>query len=270
MYDPIRTLEAIDDHQVAVLLVCGAAMLCNYAWFFAAFRQARRDRVYAIPIPCSLLWLAGDSYVVLHVERAFQTYDHWFLKLFWAALLVTVAFELLYLAQTVRYGRDELLPSAGTVQFGLLLGGAAAATLAVFWSVQSSLEDDLHILYFHVANVAMPFFYVPILLRRGTTAGTTRFIWGAYLAMATCWFSATTLFFGDDVRGPATSALWAVCTGGCLAVLWALGRLPAPATAAEGLRTASRPAGWAPAARPSGAARPRRSARGGGGQPASG
>jgi len=239
MYDPVKTLQAIDDNTLPILVMCTLAMLCNYAWFFAAYRQAQRDRVYAVPLFCCFFWLVADATVVLNFDRAFNTYDHWYPKLFWVALLFTVAFEIAFIRQAIRYGRDELLPSWTHGQFAALILGGVGAAGAIWYVIQQSIRDDLFITYFHIANTAMPLFYAGLLIRRRSTAGTSKFIWQAYLAMETFWYLASMLWFGDDVRGPETALMWAVTTIGCIGMLVAIGRLP-DASGAR-LPTAGRP-----------------------------
>jgi hypothetical protein len=226
MYEPVQTLAEIDRHQWQIIAACGLAMICNYAWFFAAFRQGNRDRTYSVPVACSLFWLVGDATVVLNFDRAFNTFDHWYPKLFWVALLFTVAFEIAFLAQTVRYGHRELLPAWSKGQFIALIVGGVVTVAALWATVQSSFEDDLFIVYFHLANVMMPLFYVGILIRRRSSAGTNRFIWIAYLAMESIWYFATFVWFGDDLQRWETVALWIVTSAGCLAMIWVIGRLP--------------------------------------------
>jgi hypothetical protein len=226
MYDPVQTLHQIDAHKWPILVFCSLAMICNYAWFFSAYRQANRDRTYSIPVFCSCFWLAGDGTVVLNFDRAFNTYDHWYPKLFWVALTVTVAFEIAFLVQTIRYGHKELLPEWTRPQFAALVVGGAVVAAILWGTIQSSFNDDLFIVYFHLANVTMPIFYVGMLLRRRSTAGTNTFIWKAYLAMETLWYAATFIWFGSDFRGIETVGCWVATTVGCLGMIWALGRLP--------------------------------------------
>ena len=64
-------------------------MLCNYTWFFAALRAARRDRVYSIPAFCTLFWLVGDTSFLWHFDRWFHYYKNWYVELFWVALIFT-------------------------------------------------------------------------------------------------------------------------------------------------------------------------------------
>ena len=112
MYDGRQTLTAIDHHMVWILALCSLAMVFNYIWFFAAYVIARREKVYSIPIFCTLFWFAGDGSFVARYNTWFHTYHHWYVELFWGALLFTVTFEVAYIVQAIQYGRKELLPSS--------------------------------------------------------------------------------------------------------------------------------------------------------------
>lgn len=226
MYDPIEVLGNIDDHQVAIIALCGAAMIFNYLWFFAAFRVARRDRHYSIPLFCTFFWLAHDASFVWRFDEWFHTYDHWYTKLFWVALVFTVLFEIAYIAQAITYGRDELLPSWSQTQFAALMVAGVIGALLVWSFVKHVLADPLYIASFDVANVAMPLLGPALLIRRGSTAGQSRVVWGGYLAMVTCWFTAHILWFGPAFQSFEYISLWVVCTVGCVGMLYALGRMP--------------------------------------------
>src|ERR1700752_2834692 len=130
MYDGFQTLATIDNNKIGILALCALAMVFNYIWFFYALIIARREKVYSIPIFCTLFWFAGDASMVARYDTWFNTYKHWYVELFWAALLFTVMFEILYIVQAIQYGRKELLPSSTPRQFAaLILAGAVAAII---------------------------------------------------------------------------------------------------------------------------------------------
>jgi len=226
VYDPYPVLASIDDHRWGILALCGLAMLCNYVWFIAAVRQGFRDRVYPIPVFCTYFWLAGDASMVLRYDLWFNVYDHWYLKLFWLALVFTVLCELIFLYMTLRFGREELLPSWSPMQFrALVVAGFIAA--AVTWSfVKSQLHDDLYVSYFHLANMAGPLFAAALLIRRRSRAGTTPLIWGAYTVMVASWFLACALWFGTPFDSAMFVLFYAVCTVAAGAMTVAVSRLP--------------------------------------------
>jgi hypothetical protein len=234
MYDGFHTLATIDNHKVGILALCALAMICNYTWFFASYVIARREKVYSIPIFCTVFWFAGDGTFVAHYTTWFHTYHHWYVELFWAALLFTVLFEVLYIVQAIQYARTELWPESTPGQFGALIVAATVAAVIVWNFISRSLGDPLAIVYFSVANAALPLMYVGILLRRRSRTGTAPVVWWAFLGMITCWFIALTVFFGPEFRSFWYLALWAVCTVGGIGVLVAVRRLP---------KTAAPPAG---------------------------
>jgi hypothetical protein len=226
MYDGVQTLTAIDNHMVWILALCALAMVFNYTWFFAAYVIARREKVYSIPIFCTLFWFAGDATFVAQYDTWFNTYHHWYVELFWGALLFTVMFEVAYIVQAIRYGRKELLPSSTPRQFAALIVAGAAAAVIVWNFLNHSMGDPIAIAYFSIANAALPLMYIGILMRRRSSAGTAPVVWWGYLGMITCWFAAIALFFGPEFRSFWYLALWALCTVAGAGVLVAVKRLP--------------------------------------------
>jgi hypothetical protein len=226
MYDGHQVLAAIDNHRIWILALCSLAMICNYTWFFAAYVIAWREKVYSIPIFCTLFWFAGDASFVAHYHIWFNTYHHWYVELFWAALLFTVTFEVAYIVQAIQYGRKELLPSSTPRQFAALIVAGAAAAVIVWNFLNDSMGDPIAIAYFSIANTALPLMYVGILMRRRTSAGTAPLVWWGYLGMITCWFVAVVAFYGPQFRSIWYLGLWAVCIVGGVGVLVAVKRLP--------------------------------------------
>ena len=226
MYDPAPVLAALDHNKWRVIALCGFAMLCNYTWFFAAVRQGFRDRVVPIPVFCTLFWLAADASMLLRYELWFDVIDHWYVKLFWLALVFTVLCELVFLHMTLRFGRKELAPSLSQRQFSALV----LASLAVMWIVWEQIKrligDVLYIDYFHLANVVGPVFAASEVLRRGTRAGTTPLIWGAYTLMVASWSLACALWYGPPFASPAYLLLYATSTLTAAAMTVVVARLP--------------------------------------------
>jgi hypothetical protein len=239
MYDAHQVLAAIDQHRWGILYLCSIAMICNYTWFFAAVRQGFKDRVFPIPIFCTFFWLAGDASMVLRYDLWFHVYDHWYVKLFWLALCFTVICELIFLYMTLRFGRDELLPSWSQTQFRALVFAGLAIT-AVTWSfVKAHMSDDLYISYFHLANMAGPPFAAAMLIRRGSRAGTTTLIWAAYTVMVASWFLATALWFGSPFDTAPFIIFYLICTASAAAMTVAVSRMsPQTSGSTRPLRTA--------------------------------
>jgi hypothetical protein len=226
MYDGRQTLTAIDNHMVWILALCALAMVCNYIWFFAAYVIARREKVYSIPIFCTLFWFAGDGSFVARYDTWFHTYHHWYVELFWCALVLTVTFEVAYIVQAIQYARKELLPSATVGQFAALIVAGAVVAVIVWNFFNHVMGDPIAIAYFSIANTALPVMYIGILMRRRSSAGTAPVVWWGYLGMINFWFVALTVFFGPEFRSIWYFALWAVCVVAGVSVLVAVIRLP--------------------------------------------
>jgi hypothetical protein len=233
MYNPHQVISHLDANEAKIIALCTVAMLFNYAWFFAALRVARRDRVYSLAPFLTFFWLAGDSSFLWHFDRWFHYYKDWYVELFWVALVFTVLFEIAFTIQLIQYGRKELLPRGTQAQFtALVLAGVAVAI--VWWSfIRHVLGDPLWILYFDVANFVGPFFGAGLLLRRQSRAGQTPMIWWCYAAMAACWYVAQWLWFGPAFRSDEYFALGVTCVLGSIAMAYAVSRMPAYERAPE-------------------------------------
>jgi hypothetical protein len=227
MYDPAAVLAALDANQGRVIALCGFAMLCNYTWFIAAVRCGLRDRVVPIPVFCVLFWLAGDASMVLRYELWFDVIDHWYVKLFWLALVLTVLCELVFLSMALRFGRAELAATLRQGQFTALLLAGLAVTWIAWEQIKRLIGDPLYIDYFHFANLVGPVFAAAQTLRRGTRAGTSPLIWAAYTAMVASWSLACALWFGPVFASPGRLLLYATSTLAAAAMTWLVIRLPA-------------------------------------------
>jgi hypothetical protein len=224
MYDPYEVLAAIDRHRWGIVALCGFAMICNYTWFFAAVRQGLRDRVFPIPVFCIFFWLAGDASMVWRYQLWFTVFNHWYVKLFWAALLVTVCCELVFFWMILRFGRKELLPSWTQAQFSALMIAGFASTVVLWSFVKYLIGDDLYISYFHLANIVGPPFAASLMIRRRSTAGTTALIWIAYTLMVGSWFVACALWFGPPFDSALFISIYVLCTASAAAMALAVAR----------------------------------------------
>jgi hypothetical protein len=227
MYDYAPVLAALDANMWKVIALCGLAMACNYTWFIAAVRQGLRDQTVPIPVFCTLFWLAGDASMVARYQRWFVEIDHWYVKLFWAALVLTVINELVFLWLTLRFGRKEFAPRLTQAQFTVLVLAWLATMVVSFELVKEWIGDPLYINYFHLANLIGPPFAAAMVVRRGTRAGTSPLIWGAYTVMVASWFTATALWFGDAFTTPGHFALYVISTASAAAMFLFVRRLPA-------------------------------------------
>jgi hypothetical protein len=222
MYDPHEVLRSIDEHVVPFLTMSACALIAALVWFIAAARAAVRDRVYSIPVFCSLFWLAHDSSFVIRFQKWYGTYDHWFPKLFWPAMAVTTALEIFYLWQTYRYGRSELAPNLSQRSFGgLLVAGVIFA--GVLWATTKAalgdvpaLGDDLFLTAFGLTIAVYPAWGIPLMIRRRSVAGQSTTMWAAYSCLVLAWWAATISFMGPAFRH------WQWVTLGTLALIGGL------------------------------------------------
>lgn len=226
MYDAQLTLAAIDRNAIPILALCGFAMLCNYTWFIIIVRRGFRDRVYPEPLFCTFFWLAGDGSMVLRFDEWFHVYDHWYLKLFWGALVLTVACELIFVYMILRFGRAELTPSWSQRRFTALVLVALAVTFVIWGYVKRLIGDPLYIDYFHLANMAGPIFSAMLLLKRRSLAGTSTFVWVAYTFMVLSWFIACALWFGPHFATPPYLVFYATCTLCSLGMIYLTRHVP--------------------------------------------
>jgi hypothetical protein len=234
-YQGNEVLAAIDDHRIAVLLLCGTAMLLTYTWFLEAIRVGRRDKTYCMPLACTFFWFAHDTTFVLRYDKWFNEYDHWYVKMFWVMLVLTVAIEVVYLSQAVRYSRLEIAPWMSPRAYTAAFFACLAGVYVVWLVIKASIDDDLYIIAFGLTVVVYPVMATPLLLRRRSAHGASRsmlgqsrLLWTTSLGLPVGWFLATALYFGDAFRSPEWIALGIVSTVWSLALTIYVWRLTDP------------------------------------------
>lgn len=222
MYDPHAVLAAIDVHAIEIIVLCGlVAMVPTFAWFVDAIRVGRRDQVCAMPPVCTLFWFAHDTSFVARYELWFEVYDHWYLKLFWVLLIGTVALEIVYIAQAIRYGRREWAPQLSPRAFGAISLLILAIAIVIWTVIKTTLNDPLYIVAFGLTVVVYPAAAIPMMLRRGSSKGQSSLMWFGYMGLATGYFAATTLYFGDAFRSWSWIGLGVISVFGGVAA-WTL------------------------------------------------
>jgi len=117
-YDPQQTLAAITDNAVPIVLIGGVSIVAMWVFFVEAARMSRRDKVAPMALWMTVLWWPHDGNYLLNFDDWFSRYDHWFMQLFWFAIIVTFVSESIYVVQTISYGRDELSPGAACSSCG--------------------------------------------------------------------------------------------------------------------------------------------------------
>ena len=197
LYDPTDVLAHIDQHKAAIIGLCGLAMFFNYAWFISALRVGARQRSISLPLVCSTFWFAHDTSFVARYDKWFNHYGSWYTELFWVALVATSLMEVAFIAQAIRYGRQEWMPNASQKQWTAFVLGTVVVAVIVWTGFKQVMSDDLYLASFGLTVVAYPVLGIPMLLRRRSLRDQTRWMWGGYTGMSACWFTASSLWFGD-------------------------------------------------------------------------
>ena len=172
MYDPLLALAAFDAHWPTILVLMAGAVGFSFVYFIIAVRMALRQRAYVVPFLGASLFLWHDLSFVLHYPEWVGTYgSHWWLMTWTIALVGTVALEAFLIWQFIRYGRQEIMPSATQAQFALLTVLATLGVGATWWLVKASLDDPIYLVTFAITAVWSVPFHTGILLRRRSRLG---------------------------------------------------------------------------------------------------
>jgi hypothetical protein len=91
--DGPAVLAAITANWLAVVLIGGLSIVAMFVFFIEAARMGRRDRVYPMALWMTVLWWPHDGSYLLHFADWFSKWDHWFMKLFWFAIVVAFLAE---------------------------------------------------------------------------------------------------------------------------------------------------------------------------------
>jgi len=234
-YDAYATLARVSEHPGPVVALGAVALLANWYYFFECARLSRRDRVPPMALWATTVFMGHDGSYLLKYDTWFGTYDHWFPKLFWVGLIVTFTFEVIFFAQTIRYGRKELAPNLSQRLWTVYCLGAAVVGILFWVIVKSVLDDPLYMMTFVITlGMCVPA-TIPLLLRRGSRIGVgLRQMW-AYLVIGLGFLG---LLFGV-LQGPFLEPLWWVagvlCLGLAVLQLAIVHRLPEVADGSERL-----------------------------------
>ncbi len=214
-YDPQTTLDAISHNAVAVIGIGGLSIIALFVFFIEAARMGRRDQVYPMALWMTVLWWPHDGSYLLHFGDWFGgTYDHWFMQLFWFAIVVTFLAESVYAWQTIRYGRDELSPGRSQREHTIRVLGALAAGVISWSLVKGALDDDLYLLSFMATLLWGGPSASAMLGRRPDGRGQSLLEWVAYSAMAVLYSVTSIFFFGGGFFH--TWPYIGICVAACL------------------------------------------------------
>lgn len=197
-YDPTATLASITDNAVPIIAIGGLSIVAMWVFFIEAARMSRRDRVAPMALWMTVLWWPHDGNYLIRFDDWFDTYDHWFMQLFWFAIIVTFVSETIYVVQTILFGRDELSPGQSQRAHALRILGALAAGVISWSLLKGALDDPLFLLSFMGTLLWGLPSSMALLTRRRSAAGQSLLEWQAYCVMTFCYSIASIGFFEDD------------------------------------------------------------------------
>lgn len=227
MYDPSAVLAAVDRHAVPVLLIAGLSLIGNAVYYFEALRLAVRERTYTMPLCGLYFFIPHDMHFVLQWEKWFVEYDHWFLKLFWIALVFTAASAWVFLFQFLRYGQREWMPQVSRPVFVVLTLSGLALSSGVWLAVKDAIGDPLFLFAFGLTAFWCAPFGMGLMLRRGTRVAQSVPMWIGYTAIPVFYWIATALYLGPHFQSAAWIAMGVAATLWGFANIALVRRLPA-------------------------------------------
>lgn len=195
-YDAQQTLSAITDNAIPIVVIGGLSIVAMWVFFIEAARMSRRDRVAPMALWMTVLWWPHDGNYLLSFDDWFNGYDHWFMQLFWFAIIVTFVSESIYVVQTIRYGRNELSPGDSQGVHTLRILGALAAGTISWALLKGALEDPLFLLSFMGTLLWGLPSASALLARRKSAVGQSLLEWQAFSVMTFCYSIASIGFFG--------------------------------------------------------------------------
>lgn len=196
-YDPAATLAAITDNWVAVVAIGGLSIVAMFVYFIEAARMGARDKVYPMALWMTVLWWPHDGSYLLHFLDWFSgPADHWFMKLFWFAIVVTFLAESTFFVQTIRYARDELSPGLSQPLHTARVVGALAAGVVSWVLVKDAIADPLYLLTFMLTLLWGGPSGSALLGRRPDARGQSVLEWIGFTTMAVMYSITSIFFFG--------------------------------------------------------------------------
>ena len=190
IYDVSATLANIDADVPRILALGALSLLCNFFYFGSAAYFGFKYKTYTMPLIGTLVFIPHDLHYLLLFNDWFNVYDHWFLQLFFAGLVVTNVLEAVFFYQVLRWGRRELMPEVSQKTYVTLLLVALAGVSVVWMAVKSVLADPLFFFSFGWTIWFCLPFVIPLMRRRGSAIGQSVPMWVAFSVMALCWWAA--------------------------------------------------------------------------------
>jgi len=200
VYSARELLHKIDIHTAPILTGFSLAMVCQTVGMVAAVRVSARERLISIPLFCTFFWFAHDVGTVVRFHDWFSKYHHWFMKLYWVGLLSAMLLELVFFAQAIRYGREELMPDISERAFaGLIVLGAIGTNIA--WEfLKAVMGDPLYQASPALTLLSLPIAGAALMIRRRSVAGQSVVIWASFTVLSVFWWATTVAFYPSFFR----------------------------------------------------------------------
>lgn len=225
MYSAQAALTAIDAAKLPILACLLLTVGFAFIYFFIALRVAAREKVYVVPFVGAALFFWHDLTFVLMYDKWFHGYDHWWVKMWWFALVGTVALELVMIYHVYKYGREELWPSLSKPAFAVLLVLGTLAIGAMWWLIKLSMNDELFFITFAITAVFSVPLHTGLMCLRKSRAGQSVAMQLSTIVMLlslTAAFSQVSLFF----HSPSFLVFVAAFTLWPLVNVWLILHLP--------------------------------------------
>ncbi|MBB3600629.1 hypothetical protein FHT40_000262 [Mycolicibacterium sp. BK556] len=178
MYDVTEVMRTIDEHTAIVVVLVLFGWLGGFAQIGEALRLGFTQRVAGQPLGTTIVMLAHDLTYSLHYQHFVHDIGHPMFVLFWYGMVVSNLIEFIMLFHWIRYQRSGL----PTVAVCLLVAAFQSLAFALWWWVQSLLDDPLDLIGLTMVQVGAVAFGVPMLLGRNTARGSSRiFVWATLL-----------------------------------------------------------------------------------------
>jgi hypothetical protein len=193
MYETQEVLKAVDRDTVAVMALSSLALIGNYIYWIENLRLGFRAGRYSMPVGCLLFFLPHDATFIAMHGHWFNDINHWFPKLWWYGLCVTVIMELTFLIMLLRHGRKELAPEITQEKFTFLVLFGLTLTTIAWLTVKSVMNDELFLLIFGVTIFWCTPFNFALMAQRKSAVGQSTLAWIGFLMMPVFYWPATWL-----------------------------------------------------------------------------
>ncbi len=225
MYDPYAALAAIDAHTFSIMACLLITVVAVFVYFYIAVAMAIRQQVYVVPFVGAAVFLWHDFTFVTMWHQWFVVYNHWWVKMWWFALVGSVGFEAFLIYQIIRYGRKELFLNISQQAFTVLVLLGTLGVGAGWLLIKTSLGDPLFFITFVITAVWSVPFHTALMAKRQSRAGQSVVMEASTVVMIlslTGAFSQIDPFF----RSIPFLAFVLVFTLWPLANIWLILRLP--------------------------------------------